>query len=393
MRCLLCLTAAFALALAAPGAAFVEAVDSAYVPPRGTWAECPALECGFDPARLEAAVAWIQTQENPAPRDQAASWVRSFGQREPWFGGILGPMAPRGPVSGVVIHRGRLLAQWGEPDRVDMSHSISKSALSAVVGIAWQDDRIDADAPVAASMPPGVELFGDPKNAPITWEHLLRQTSDWQGTLWGKPDWADRPQGDTPEDWPMVPRHAPGAVYEYNDVRINVLALAALHALREPLPVVFRERIMDPIGASSRWRWEGYENSWVELDGQRLQSVSGGGHWGGGLFIDSWDMARFGLLYLRDGRWGERQVVDPAWIARSRAPGSANPDYGHANWFLNAGRRPLPSMPEGTVYFVGNGMNAIVIDPEHDLVVVARWIDGDAALDGFLSRLLAARVR
>ena len=32
-------------------------------------------------------------------------------------------------------------------------------------------------------------------NATITWEHLLRQTSDWQGTLWGKPDWADRPEG------------------------------------------------------------------------------------------------------------------------------------------------------------------------------------------------------
>jgi CubicO group peptidase (beta-lactamase class C family) len=291
----------------------------------------------------------------------------------------------------VVIHRGRVLAQFGEPDRVDMSHSITKSALSAVVGLAWQDGRIDPDAPVAASMPPGVVLFTDPKNAPITWEQLLRQTSEWQGTLWGKPDWADRPVGDTPEDWPNAPRAAPGTVYEYNDVRINVLALAALHVLREPLPVVFRERIMDPIGASSRWRWEGYRNSWLALDGRRVQSVSGGGHWGGGLFIDSWDLARFGLLYLRDGRWGDRQVVDPAWIARSRTPGTANPAYGHANWFLNTGRKALPSMPESTVYFVGNGMNAVVIDREHDLVVVARWIDGEPALDGFLERLLAAR--
>jgi CubicO group peptidase (beta-lactamase class C family) len=174
-------------------------------------------------------------------------------------------------------------------------------------------------------------------------------------------------------------------------VRINVLALAALHVHREPLPVVFRERIMDPIGASSRWRWEGYRNSWIALDGQRMQSVSGGGHWGGGLFIDSWDLARFGLLYLREGRWGERQLIDPAWIARSRTPGTANPAYGYANWFINTGRKTLPSMPESTVYFVGNGMNAVVIDREHDLVVVARWIDGDPALDGFLKRLLAAR--
>jgi len=48
-------------------------------------------------------------------------------------------------------------------------------------------------------------------------------------------------------------------------------------------------------------------------------------------------------------------------------------------------------MPESTVYFVGNGMNVVVIDREHDLVVVARWIDGEPALDGFLKRLLAAR--
>ncbi|MCZ8166328.1 serine hydrolase [Silanimonas sp.] len=382
-----------ALALCGPAIAHASdtTADASYVPPRGAWAECPPRDCGFDAAKLAEAVAWVQTQENPAPRDQTAAWVRSFGQREPWFGGILGPMAPRGPVSGVVIHRGRVLATFGEPDRVDMSHSITKSALSAVVGLAWQDGRIDPDAPVAASMPPGVDLFTDPKNAPITWEHLLRQTSDWQGTLWGKPDWADRPVGYTPEDWPNAPRAAPGAVYEYNDVRINVLALAALHVHREPLPVVFRERIMDPIGASSRWRWEGYRNSWLALDGRRVQSVSGGGHWGGGLFIDSWDLARFGLLYLREGRWGDRQIVDPAWMARSRTPGTANPAYGHANWFLNTGRKALPSMPESTVYFVGNGMNAVVIDREHDLVVVARWIDGDPALDGFLKRLLAAR--
>ncbi|MDX7384647.1 serine hydrolase domain-containing protein, partial [Enterobacter hormaechei] len=89
---------------------------------------------------------------------------------------------------------------------------------------------------VADAMPAGVDLFSAPHNAPITWEHLLRQTSDWQGTLWGKPDWADRPVGKTPADWPNRPLHAPGTHYKYNDVRINVLALAALQVWRRPLP-------------------------------------------------------------------------------------------------------------------------------------------------------------
>ena len=60
---------------------------------------------------------------------------------------------------------------------------------------------------------------------------------------------------------------------------------------------------MDPIGASTTWRWYGYKNSWVEIDGNRVQSVSGGGHSGGGVFISTEDHARFGLLFLNNGIW------------------------------------------------------------------------------------------
>ena len=61
-----------------------------------------------------------------------------------------------------------------------------------------------------------------------------------------------------------------------------MLALAALHVWRRPLPQVLRDMVMNPIGASNTWRWHGYENSWVVIDGLNVQSVSGGGHWGGG---------------------------------------------------------------------------------------------------------------
>src|SRR5258708_19670915 len=88
---------------------------------------------------------------------------------------------------------------------------------------------------------------------------MLRQTSDWEGTLWGKPDWADRPEPNAAQ-WTTRPRHKPGTVYKYNDVRVNALALAALNVWRRPLPQVLKETIMDPIGASDTWRWFGYEN-------------------------------------------------------------------------------------------------------------------------------------
>ena len=171
---------------------------------------------------------------------------------------------------------------------------------------------------------------------------------------------------------------------------MNLLALLTLHVLRRPLPAVLREDVMEPIGASNTWRWHGYENSWIELDGQRVQSVSGGGHFGGGMFIHARDMARFGYLFLRNGKWKDRQIVSPEWIAMARTGGSANPQYGFMNWYLNAGRKGLPAAPDSSVMFAGAGQNIIYIDWDNDLVVVTRWIRGGPALNDFVGRVLAA---
>jgi CubicO group peptidase (beta-lactamase class C family) len=275
-----------------------------------------------------------------------------------------------------------VVAEWGDTTRVDMTFSVTKTFLSTVVGLMWQKGLIrDVTDVVKDYMPPGepASLFEGPHNSKITWEHLLRQTSDWQGTIWGKPDWADRPEGQTPADWPNRKLSEPGTRYKYNDARVNVLALAALQVLRRPLPEFLRDEIMEPIGASSTWRWHGYENSWVDLDGRRVQSMTGGGHWGGGMFISTWDMARFGYLFLRNGKWKDRQIVSQKWIDMARSPGPVNDGYGYMNWFLNSGAKPaFPSAPRSAVTFQGNGSNIIYIDWQNDLVVVVRWIRQNA---------------
>jgi CubicO group peptidase (beta-lactamase class C family) len=362
-----------------------------FVPPRGAWETRTPQQAGMDKARLDEAIAYAVANENPANKDIAIDLATTFG-REP-FDTPIGPTAPRGALSGVVIRHGYLVAEWGPTDRVDMTHSVTKTFLSTVVGLAWQRGLIrDVNDRVRDYVrAPG--FFESEHNAPITWEHLLRQTSDWQGALWGKPDWADRPEGERPADWPNRKLSPPGTRFKYNDVRVNLLSLCALHVWRKPLPHVLREEVMDPIGASSAWRWHGYENSWIELDGQRMQSVSGGGHWGGGMFIDARDMARFGLLFLRNGKWGDREIVSPKWITMARTPGPANAEYGYMNWYLNTARKPLPSAPESSVRFVGNGQNIVYIDWDNDLVVVVRWIRGGDALDTFLGKVLASIVR
>ncbi|HUK30105.1 MAG TPA: serine hydrolase [Candidatus Acidoferrum sp.] len=360
-----------------------------YFPDRFNWQHKKPEEVGMDSAKLDEAVKLAIAKESPGSKDLRILNATTFG-REP-FDSPIGPLKDRGAANGIITRHGYIVAEWGEPSRVDMTFSVTKTFLTTVVGLAWQRGLIhDVNDYARDYMPPDVDLFDAPHNREIKWDHLLRQTSDWQGTLWGKPDWADRPEGATPADWPNRKLWDPGTHYKYNDVRINVLALATLNVWRRPLQEVLREEVMEPIGASSTWRWYGYENSWVEIDGQKMQSVTGGGHWGGGMFINAYDMGRFGYLFLRNGKWNGREIVSEKWIAMARTPGPANANYGFANWFLNTARKPLPAAPETAVYFEGNGNNIIYIDQENDIVAVVRWISGGPALNDVIAAILGS---
>ena len=371
-----------------------------YYPPPAEWRKQDPAAAGMDRAKLDRAIAFALAHENPDTRELADAIINQFRNEAP-YNALIGPTQPRGGPAGMVIRHGAVVAEWGDTARTDMAFSVTKTFLSTVVGVAFDRQQIrDVHERVGAYMPAGVELFTSPHNAPITWDHLLRQTSDWAGTLWGKPDWADRPpRGQTPEQWARRELHAPGTFYKYNDTRVNVLALAALYVFRRPLPEVLKEAIMDPIGASSTWRWEAYDNAWVEINGRRMKSVPGGGHFGGGMFISASDLARFGYLFLRNGRWNGRQLISQRWIGMARTPGRVNPAYGFMNWFLNNpqkqpdgadGPLPFPSAPRSSVTFQGNGVNAVYLDWDNDLLVVVRWIDNNRNLDQFLGQVIAS---
>jgi CubicO group peptidase (beta-lactamase class C family) len=358
-----------------------------YYPERHEWERRRPEEAGFDGAKLPAAIAFAQSKETQMPRDLRLSHDLSFGRE--MHGEPLGPFQPRGEMTGVIVRGGYLVAEWGEPERVDLTYSVTKSFLSTTVGLAVAEGLIrSVDDPVRRYVTTGE--FEGPLNGKITWDHLLRQTSDWEGTLWGKPDWADRPPaGKAVLEYRARKHNEPGTSWKYNDVRVNLLALAALQVWRRPLPQVLRERVMDPIGASTTWRWHGYENSWVELDGVKMQSVAGGAHWGGGMWIHARDQARFGLLTARNGVWKGKQLMAAEWIRQARTATKVQPDYGYMNWYLNTGRKRWPSAPEHVYAHVGNGANLILCDAEKDMVVVLRWID-NAAVDKFLEYLYGA---
>jgi CubicO group peptidase (beta-lactamase class C family) len=372
---------------------------ASYSPPRAgqDWADVPPTDAGFDPAALDAAIAFAKANESPWPRSLHYPDGRYVGNVEwnetgPWSE-IVGRVAERGGPAGLILKGGRLVAEWGETDRTDMTFSIAKSYLAVLAGLAVDDGLIaDIDEPVGRSVEG--PWFESEHNSPITWRHLLTQASEWRGEIFGKSDQVDHnrqigPGADNSRKGQLREMRAPGSFYEYNDVRVNLLGYCLLQRFRRPLPDVLRERIMDPVGASQDWRWEGYETSWVEIDGQRIQSVPGGGHWGGGLFIGARDHARFGLLIARGGVWGGRQLLSRQWVEAMMTPSATLANYGLL-WWLNRGPAARANVPDTAAFALGAGTNAIWLDPAQDLVAVLRWIDG-ASLDGFVDRMLAAR--
>jgi CubicO group peptidase (beta-lactamase class C family) len=377
-----------------------------YFPPVNEWEHRTPEQADLDPAKLKDAIDFAIANESKLPRDLLLAHLQTFG-REP-YGEPVGPFKERGSASGIVLRNGYIVSEWGDTSRVDMTFSVSKSFLSTIVGIAFdrglikslQDPVLNYAAPIQPFAAPKaddptlldkssmIDLFATENNRKATWDAMLRQTSDWEGTLWGKPDWADRPDRDASK-WLGRKHNEPGTSYEYNDVRVNALALAALNLWRKPLPEVLKENVMDEIGASNTWRWFGYENSWIVLDGKAIQSVSGGGHWGGGMFISARDMARFGLMTANGGKWSGKQILSPEFIRQAKTPTVPQPTYGFMNWFLNTDKKLYPSAPATAFAHVGNGTNIIYVDPDNGLVVVVRWIENNK-IDEFIQKLNAS---
>ncbi|MGB1448762.1 MAG: serine hydrolase domain-containing protein [Flavobacteriaceae bacterium] len=351
------------------------------------WEERSPASLQLNEKALNAAVKFAEENEYSGARDLRIAILKGFAH-EPYHR-ILGPTKKRGGPAGMILKDGYLVASWGDIKRVDMTFSVTKSYLSTVAGLAV-DQRLFLPSEKVA---PYVwdHTFDGAHNQAITWEHLLNQSSDWSGNLWGGYDWADRPprKGGI-DDWKHRKLHPPGTHYKYNDVRVNVLAYSLLNIWRKPLPQVLKENIMDPIGASTTWRWYGYKNSWVTIDGSKVQSVSGGGHSGGGLFISTEDHARFGLLFLNKGKWKEKQLISPEWIKAATRPSPANPSYGYL-WWLNHpdSTRFVPDAGRDMYYAAGFGGNFIIILPKENMVVVTRWL-APKQMSEFLEKVIKA---
>jgi len=361
--------------------------------PSEKWESKSPAEFGYNEKKINQAIDFVIENQNPGNKDLRVEILKGFSS-EPYHS-ILGPTKKRGETNGLIIKDGYIIASWGDTKRVDMTFSVTKSYLSAVTGIAYDNKLIKSEEDYVSSYL-WDKTFDGNKNSRISWEHLLNQSSDWHGNLFGINHWEDRPDiNKSIDEWRTEPQKEPGAFYKYNDVRVNVLAYSLLQVFRESLPKILKKTIMDPIGASDSWRWYGYENSWVNMDGLMTQSVSGGGHNGGGIFINSEDHARFGLLYLNNGMWNDKRIISKDWIKKSITPSKTNPEYGYM-WWINSEKgedyatSDWKNVPTNVYYGAGFGGNYIVVIPDENMVVVGRWL-GRGTIGTFIQMILDSK--
>ena len=367
-----------------------------YFPPKGdAWTTHTPEQEKLDPAKLKQAVEFAIASERTYPPELAkVADIRDLRTAVPLeyahepFNTPIGPLKQHAPANGVILRHGYIVAEWGRTHDVDMTFSVSKTFLSSVAGVAFDKGLIkNVNDRVIDYVRPTPD-FMLPHNQPISWDNMLRQDSGWIGTMWGKPWWADRPGKN---GWDELAKGPPpvGQEWKYSDVRINALALALTYLWKRPLPDVLKQYVADPIGMSDSWHWEGYDNSWINLDGEHIHVVSGGGHWGGGMFISARDEARMGLLGLNNGKWDGKQILSDKWVAMAKTPTGPNPGYGYCNWYLNTDKKMYPDARADSVTYIGDGANEIFIDYQHDIVAVVRWIDG-AKMKDFVRQLVEA---
>lgn len=355
----------------------------------------PPEALGFDPVALSEAIDYAKREaETPWPRELAGGLGASGLQEKPPWNEVLGPTRSRQGPNGLLLREGCVVGSWGDVHRADMTFSVAKSYLALLAGVALGDGLIrDLDDPIRGyGLDDG---YDTEQNRGVTWRHMLHQTSEWEGTLWSKPDLVDRNRqvgrgADNSRKGTHRPLRSPGTYWEYNDVRVNRLSLSLMQLFRRPLPEILRRRIMDPIGCSNTWEWHGYRNSWIDVGGESMQAVPGGSHWGGGLWIASIDHARVGQLMLGNGAWRGRRILPVGWVDEIRRPCPSNRQYGLL-WWLNTDRSYLASAPPTSYFAIGAGGHVIWVEPDLKLVMVARWIDSEK-VDNLIGKILASLV-
>ena len=264
----------------------------------------------------------------------------------------------------LVTRHGKLVAEaYYAPFKAGIKHRINsatKAVISTLIAIALKDGLLDSlDRRVLEFFPDRkIDHLDDRKQA-ITIQHLLDMTSGL--------DWAE-PLDDTPpvslfamersQDWQQfildrpISRE-PGTDFNYDSGNAHLLSAIITKLTGGSARSYADAQLFGPLGIT--------DVDWP----QDPQGISTGGR---GLYLQPRDMAKIGYLYLRNGVWGGRQILPPAWIDKVNHASVdmhqvREPDLRYGNLFW--------ALPDKKVYMaVGFHRQLIVVMPAIDVVAV-----------------------
>jgi CubicO group peptidase (beta-lactamase class C family) len=270
----------------------------------------------------------------------------------------------------VIVQGGEVVDEWGDFDQKLDSYSVRKSLISALYGIYSSEGMIDINETLEQS---GIDDSPDP----LTKEEKQARIVDLLRARSGVYHSVDFETDSMAKDRPARGSHAPGTFWYYNNWDFNVLGTIFEKKTKLKIGDAFYERIAKPIGM------EDFRPSDLFYFGGPL-SIHPAYHFE----ITARDMARFGLLYLRHGRWNGKQIVPEAWVEKSshasemvRANGVDRGGYEYL-WWVDYGGVHFPEISLPGIYSArGNGAHYIFIIPTLDMVIVHRTDNDPPARD------------
>lgn len=281
----------------------------------------------------------------------------------------------------MVVHRGLVVAAWGDINRKLGLHSVRKSLVSALYGIAVTEGKIDLDTNLA-------QLGIDERESltPVEKQAKIRDLISARSGVYLPAAYAGSEQ-DT--DRPARSAYAPGTHWFYNNWDFNVAGVIYQKRTREKLYESFMRRIAKPIGMQD----------FQVSDGLEVIEPSRSIHPAHTFRMSTRDLARFGQLYLQQGNWNGRQIVPASWVKESTSSKSEiapKQGYGYM-WWTYAADSASARYPRASQHSLfqarGTGGQVLFIIPDEEMVIVLRGdTDNNRNVGGGASWTIVERI-
>ncbi|PSJ68314.1 penicillin-binding protein [Brevibacillus brevis] len=268
-------------------------------------------------------------------------------------------------TSCLIIKNGHCVFEYYKNKKIESKpqkiHSVTKSIVSALVGICFDQELIPSlDTPILDFFPKYAELEQDPRKRSITVNHLLTMTPGYHWPEFG--EWEAFSHMFYASNWVrfVLERELecdPGTRMNYNTGATHLLTAIVQRVSGMKASEFADKHLFKPLGIT--------EYIWHEDP----QGINNGGS---GMMMHTLDMTKFGIMYLNEGRYGKKQIVSKEWVSNSMTPQFMTyENIGHyaRHWWVGPLDREQPLEGANLFYFaLGYGGQFIIVLPAYQMV-------------------------